>query len=94
MIIELTWQSVAAIGGVVAAITAIITLIFKFVRWVDKTASLQKEIESIKEEQQILVYGMLACLRGLKEQGCDGPVTDAINKLEKYLNVKAHKDEA
>jgi hypothetical protein len=27
----------------------------------------------------------------LSEQGCNGPVTEAIGKYEKYLNQKAHK---
>lgn len=34
---------------------------------------------------------VLACLKGLKEQGCDGPVTSAINQIEKYINKQAHK---
>ena len=47
-------------------------------------------IKDINEEMAILTYGILACLKGLKEQGCDGPVTDAISKIEKHLNEKAH----
>lgn len=49
-----------------------------------------KDISEIKQEQTIIVYGMLACLKGMKEQGCDGPVSEAIDKLDKYLNQKAH----
>ena len=49
-----------------------------------------KEIKEMKEEQAILTYGILACLKGLKEQGCNGPVSEAINKIEKHLNEKAH----
>lgn len=48
-------------------------------------------IHEIKEEQTLLTYGILACLKGLKEQGCNGPVTDAINKIERHLNQKAHE---
>lgn len=48
-------------------------------------------VKEIKEEQTLIVYGTLACLKGLAEQGCDGPVHDAINKFEKYLNQKAHE---
>ena len=44
------------------------------------------------EEQQMLTYGVLACLKGLQEKGCNGPVTDAISKIEKYLNAKAHEN--
>jgi len=50
----------------------------------------EKDIKAIKTEQTLVVYGLLACLKGLKEQGCDGPVTDAIDKLEKHLNQAAH----
>ena len=38
-----------------------------------------------------MTYGVLACLKGLKEQGCNGPVTEAIQTIEKHLNVEAHK---
>ena len=41
-------------------------------------------------ELQLLTYGILACLKGLQEQGCDGDVTAAINRFEKHLNEKAH----
>lgn len=49
------------------------------------------DIAEIKKEQQILTYGILACLKGLQEKGCNGPVTEAINKIEKHLNERAHE---
>ena len=61
----------------------------------DDIAALRKaeaeDIADIKAEQQILTYGILACLKGLKEQGCNGPVTEAIKKIEKHLNQRAHE---
>jgi hypothetical protein len=45
----------------------------------------------MKEEMCLLTYGVLACLQGLKEQGCNGPVTAAIDKIEKHMNQEAHK---
>lgn len=42
-------------------------------------------------ELQLLTYGVLACLRGLHEKGCNGPVTEAITKIERHLNENAHK---
>ena len=48
----------------------------------DKTA--------IQEEQTLVMYGLLACLKGLQAQGCNGPVSDAIDRIEKYINQKAH----
>ena len=54
--------------------------------------ALTEDMRSINEEQTLLTYGVLACLKGLKEQGCNGPVSEAINKIEKFLNKKAHGD--
>lgn len=48
-------------------------------------------VHEIKEEQTLIIYGTLACLKGLAEQGCDGPVHDAIDRIDKYLNKKAHE---
>lgn len=49
--------------------------------------------DSIQEEQTLVVYGLLACLKGLAEQGCDGPVSEAIDRIEKHINKKAHGQE-
>lgn len=56
----------------------------------DKVDSMDSAIKSIKEEQTLQCYCILACLKGLAEQGCNGPVHEGINKMEKYLNKKAH----
>ena len=53
----------------------------------------EKSQASILEEQTLITYGLLACLKGLAEQGCDGPVTEAIGKIEKHINKKAHLQE-
>lgn len=52
-----------------------------------------KDTEGIQEEQTLVVYGLLACLKGLAEQGCDGPVSEAIDRIEKRINKKAHGQE-
>lgn len=100
--VNLTWQTVISAAAVVGAVVALITYFAKIVRWVDKQKQQDVEIanakklhtadvEAIRKEQTIIVYGLLACLKGLKEQGCNGPVTEAVNRLEKYLNKEAHK---
>lgn len=53
-------------------------------------AVLAEYVKEIHTEQTLLTYGVLACLKGQQEQGCNGPVTEAIGKIEKYLNQKAH----
>lgn len=98
----ITWQTVITAAAVVGAVVALVTYFSKVVRWVDKQTKQDEDIKklkkhheediaAIKEEQTLLVYGVLACLKGLSEQGCNGPVTEAIGKYEKYLNQKAHK---
>ena len=49
-----------------------------------------EQIKKMQEEQALLTEGILACLKGLKEQGCNGPVSEAIQKIETHLNEKAH----
>lgn len=51
----------------------------------------EEDIKRINEEQCLITYGLLACLKGLQEKGCNGPVTDAIDRLEKHLNKTAHE---
>lgn len=49
------------------------------------------ELSSVYEELTLLTYGIQACLKGLQEQGCNGPVTEAVHAFEKHLNKKAHE---
>lgn len=102
MQITITGQGIITASAVIGAVIALVAYFLKVVRWVDKQNEQDEKIQnlekhhetdvaSLKEEQTLLVYGILACLKGLKEQGCNGPVTEAINKLDKYLNQKAHQ---
>lgn len=52
-----------------------------------------RDIKKIEEEACLHTYGILACLKGLQEKGCNGPVTEAIEKFEKYINKRAHDQE-
>lgn len=49
------------------------------------------EIRKNNTELQILTRGILACLKGLQEKGCNGPVTETAREIEEYLNTKAHE---
>ena len=102
MQITLTWQTVVTAFAVLSALVGLVAFFAKGVRWVDKQQQQDSDIKalrethnadmgSMKQEQTLIVYGLLACLKGLKEQGCNGPVTEAINKIEKHLNQKAHE---
>lgn len=86
-----TWQTVITAAAVLGAIAALLKYISKGIKLIEKQEEQDTAISDIQEEQAILTYGILACLKGLKEQGVDGAVTEAINKIEKHLNEKAHK---
>ena len=75
------------------AVTAIAGVAFNVYRWYLKQNKQDEEIEKVKNQQCLLTYGILACLKGLSEQGCNGPVTEAINKIEKHINKQAHDQE-
>lgn len=51
---------------------------------------LKSELKDSKEERLILVNGVLACLKGLQELKCNGPVTEGIKQIEEYLMRKSH----
>ena len=102
MEITVTWQSIITASAVVGAIVAIATYIIKLFRWFERQKGMNADIADIrqhheddmadvKQEQRLIVYGVLACLKGLSEQGCNGPVTEAIHKIEQHLNEKAHQ---
>lgn len=86
-----TTQTIISAAALVAAIGALIAMYNKGYDFVRRQKEQDRIIQSIQSEQAILTYGVLACLKGLKEQGCDGPVTEAIQKIEKHLNEKAHE---
>ena len=89
MTIELS--TIKTIAEIVALAILFYGYFSKVTHFIDKQKKLEDELKSIKSEQAILTYGILACLKGLREQGCDGPVTDAIASIEKHLNQTAHK---
>ena len=92
-----TWQTLITFAAVLAATGAIMKSYNKGYDFIKRQNEQDKEIKtikleikSVKAEQQLITYGVLCCLKGLAEQGADGPVHDAIDKFEKYLNEQAH----
>ena len=90
--------TVASLIGALGVIGGMLISAYKFYK---KPAELVKQMQKIRktheedirkinEEQCLITYGLLACQKGLREQGCNGPVTEAINKIEKHLNKQAH----
>lgn len=84
----------ASLAAIVAAITVIGTPIVYFLKKVltllKKLECNSEDIESSKVERKVLIRGTLACLKGLDEQGCNGPVKRAIAEIEMFLIDTAH----
>ena len=96
-----TVDTLITAGAVLGAIVSFVTLFWKLFKWINHQKEQDQEIKelrdkhetdntAIQEEQTLVIYGLLACLKGLNEQGCDGAVTEAIGKIEKHINQKAH----
>lgn len=54
-------------------------------------ADTDAKLQEIRAEQCMITYCMSAVLDGLHQLNCNGPVTEARNKLDKYLNKQAHQ---
>lgn len=97
-------STIITVAGVLGALITIGTVAYKAVKWFQQQDKQTKDIEELRKQDKenlkqlndemcLLTYAVLACLKGLKEQGCNGPVTEAIGKVEKHINQKAHGQE-
>ena len=89
--ITLTWQSLTASVGIIGAAIVLVGYLRKVFGFFEKPGKQDEKIKNIIEEQELLTNGMLACLKGLMELGCDGPVKEQINAIEAYQIKKAHR---
>lgn len=85
-----TLIKLAELFSALGVIGGVILWCFKFVQ---RSRKQNEELKAIRKEQTLICYGLLACLQGLKEQGCNGPVTEAMNRMEEHLNQAAHDEE-
>ena len=93
MEVTINAETIITVSAVLAALGGIGGVVVWCIKFVDRQKKQDKELAAIRKEQTLICYGILACLRGLEEQGCDGPVHEALNKLEKHLNQAAHEEE-
>ena len=88
--ITVSWQTIITAASVVAAIVALFKYYNRGYDFVKRQKEQDEFIKDTQEELTLLTYGVLACLKGLREQGANGPVTEAIDKIEKHVNQRAH----
>lgn len=93
MEVTINAETIIKAAALLTAIGTIVGIIFGAFKFVERDKRQNRELGGIKQEQTLICYGVLACLKGLKEQGCNGPVTEALNKLERHLNIAAHEME-
>ena len=83
-------NSLILAGEVIGALAIIFGIVRTIIEWLDRQKEQDKDIKSIKEEMTLITYVLQAVLDGLHQQGCNGKVTEAQDKLSKYINQKAH----
>lgn len=87
----ITWQTLITIGSVISALLVIFGLLFKAYKWYLEQQKQSEEINHIKKENALICYGLLACLDGLEQLGCNHSVPVAKEKIQKHLNEQAHE---
>lgn len=93
MEVTINADTLITLASLLAACTSLGGVIVWWVKFIDRDKRQDQELKAIRKEQTLICYGLLACLKGLKEQGCNGPVTEAMTKMEKHLNQAAHDEE-
>ena len=88
--VTVSWQTLLTAAAVLGALATILKSYNRGYDFVRRQKDQDEIIKNIQEEQTLLTYGVLACLKGLHEQGANGPVTEAIDKIEKHINKRAH----
>jgi hypothetical protein len=73
--------ALSVIGGVALGI----------VKFFKKLSRMDEKLDTIMAEQRHIAKGTIAALKGLKEQGCNGPVSEALEELEQHIFEQAHK---
>lgn len=90
---ELTTETILTAAALLTAGGGIFAVVFRFVRWMDRQKRQDEELRTVREEQGVICFALLACLDGLKQLGANGNVTRAHDMLEKHLNKAAHNKE-
>lgn len=84
-------DAIITIAAVIGALGVIFGVVFAVYRWYLKQEKQDKDITRIKEEDTLIVFALSACLDGLQQLGANHTVSIAKDKLDKYINQRAHK---
>lgn len=75
----------------IGAAAVVFGAVFAAYHWFLKQNRQDEDIKQLKEENALICYALSACLDGLEQLGANHTVQKAKDKLDKYLNVQAHK---
>lgn len=92
MELTITADTVITASALLAALGSFFSVALWWAKFTIRDKHQSREMDGIRREQTLICFGVMACLKGLREQGCNGPVTAALDKLEKHLNEAAHED--
>lgn len=84
-------EQIIQAAALVSALAVLLTAVLRGIKFYLAQKQQDQEIMHMKNEMSVICYGVLACLDGLKQMGCNGNVTQAKNMLEKHLNKSAHE---
>ena len=84
-------DTIITIAAVIGALGVIFGVVFAVYRWYLKQEKQDKDIAHIKEEDTLIVFALSACLDGLQQLVANHTVPIAKDKLDKYINQRAHK---
>ena len=87
----ITTSTIITFGSFITAIGAIFTIVFKIHKWYLKQEKQDADIQHLKDEQRLICTGVLACLDGLEQLGCNHSVPKAKEELEEHINKVAHQ---
>lgn len=87
--------SAAALAAAVIALVGYYNKIHNWVRHQDeqdaRMTAIEADIAESKEERTLIVFALSACLDGLQQLGANHTVPVAKDKLDKFINKKAHR---
>ncbi len=84
-------NAVKTVAELISACSIILGVIVAVVCWYLKLKKQGTDISEIKKENALICFALQACLDGLEQLGANHTVPVARDKLEKHLNVNAHK---
>lgn len=89
--ITINADTIITAAAIITALGVIFSVVFAVYRWYLKQEKQDKDIAHIKEEDTLIVFALSACLDGLQQLGANHTVPIAKDKLDKYINQRAHK---